>query len=445
MSGSAESEGELTRSGNGAGDQPISTDTAAGEATPDQPVATHNRIVSLDFIRGIAVLGILFANVTAFAHPMIAYNWPAALPGGGTEGDAWIWLFQFVAVDGKFRGLFTLLFGAGMMVFMERVWQRGGTAWLQVRRLFWLVLFGLAHFYLLFIGDILFLYAISGFLALGMLRWSARTQLWGGLVWYLFGSLLFAASLGVQAGIEASPQLQSQAAEEWQLIEEGWLTQIREGQAEEVIMREGSYGDIVAYRAAEQTDELSFYFALALLETVPLMLIGMALYRYGLFEGRLHRGRMRLWGWIGVLGGGAGSLAVGYSVMVSGFPPFLTQFASNGAAAFLRLPMILGLAVLLTLLAAQAQRGWLGERLVAAGRMAFSNYIGTSIVMTLIFHGWAGGLYGELNRPDLLLVVALGWALMIAWSRPWLARYRYGPLEYLWRCLTYLQMFPLRR
>lgn len=445
MSASVGNHGDTAQSGIWTGDQTVPTDSASGEATPDQPVAARNRIVSLDFIRGVAVLGILFANITAFAHPMIAYSWPAGLPGGGSWSDALIWLLQFVAVDGKFRGLFTLLFGAGMMLFMERVWQRGGTAWLQARRLFWLALFGLSHFYLLFIGDILFLYAISGFLALGMLRWSAGTQLWAGLIWYLFGSLIFAASLGVQAGMEASPQMQSQAAEEWQVIEEGWTAQMRDAQAEEAVMREGSYGDILSYRVAEQSGELSFFFVLAVLETVPLMLIGMALYRFGLFEGRPDRGRMRLWGWVGVLGGGGASLALGYWVLASGFPPFLTQFASNGAATFFRLPMILGLAALLTLLAVQAQNGWLGERLVAAGRMAFTNYIAMSIVMTLVFHGWAGGLYGELNRLELLLIVALGWALMIAWSRPWVARYRYGPLEYLWRGLTYWRIFSLRR
>src|SRR5690606_32628768 len=169
---------------------------APGDAAPDRPVASDERIVSLDFIRGIAVLGILFANITAFGHPMLAYFWPAALPGGGTEADGWVWLFQFVFVDGKFRGLFTLLFGAGMYLFMERVWARGGSQGVQGRRLFWLMLFGLAHFYLLFVGDILFLYAVSGFAALVALRWAAGTQLWVGLLWYVAGSMAFAGALG---------------------------------------------------------------------------------------------------------------------------------------------------------------------------------------------------------------------------------------------------------
>ncbi len=89
--------------------------------------------------------------------------------------------------------------------------------------------------------------------------------------------------------------------------------------------------------------------------------------------------------------------------------------------------------------------GWLVERISAAGRAAFTNYIGTSLVMLLVFHGWAGGLYGELGRSELYLVMFATWALMLLWSKPWLARFRFGPLEWLWRCLTYWRIFPLRR
>ncbi len=152
-------------------------DLALAAGPPDQPTDSGERIVTLDFIRGIAVLGILFPNIVAYAHPILAYFWPPQLPGGATAFDEATWLFQLVLIDGKFRGLFTLLFGAGMMLFIERVWARGGTRRLQARRLFWLALFGLAHFYLLWTGDILFLYAISGLLALSMLKWQARTQL----------------------------------------------------------------------------------------------------------------------------------------------------------------------------------------------------------------------------------------------------------------------------
>lgn len=414
-------------------------------ATPDQPVRGAERLVTLDFIRGIAVLGILFANITAFGHPMIAYFWPGALPDGGNQADGWVWLFQFVLVDGKFRGLFTLLFGAGMYLFMERAWARGSGSGMQARRLALLLAFGAAHFFFLFIGDILFLYALSGFAALLMLRWSARRQLWTGLVWYILGSLVFSVLLASQAALELVPAMQAQAAGAWADMQAAWQGQLATAAEETEVLRQGSYGDVVAYRFSEQGVQLAKYMFIAVFETVPLMLVGMALFRFGFFGGELNRAKMRLWGWIGFAGGALASLALGWWAVAEGFPPYLTQLVFNGLSAFPRLAMVLGLAGLLVLWAPRAGRGWLGSRFVAAGRMAFSNYIGTSVVMMLIFQGWAGGLYGELHRLDLLIAVALGWVLMLAWSRPWLSRFRYGPLEWLWRCLTYGKLFPLRR
>ena len=110
-----------------------------------------------------------------------------------------------------------------------------------------------------------------------------------------------------------------------------------------------------------------------------------------------------------------------------------------------RLPMTFGWLLLLAGYCDRLARGSIGERFVAAGRMAFSNYIGMSLVMAFIFQGWGLGLFGEYDRAQLFWFVLFGWALMLAWSKPWLDRYRYGPLEWLWRCLTYWRMFALRR
>lgn len=414
-------------------------------AVPDRPVGSDERIVSLDFIRGIAVLGILFANIVAFGHPMLAYFWPDALPGGGTKADGWVWLFQFTLVDGKFRGLFTLLFGAGIYLFMERAWARGSSWRLQAKRLFWLLLFGAAHFYFLFVGDILFLYAVSGFIVLPMLRWTAKSQLWIGLGWYLLGSLALTGTLGMQAALESNPAARTMPASGWSQMISAWREQVDEAAAETAVLTGGGYGDVLAYRAAEQSDQLAVGAAMSLFETVPLILLGMALYRLGFFSGALDRARMRRWGWAGLLGGALVTLALGWWGVARDFPPFLTQFLFNGASTFPRLAMMLGIAALLVLWAPRAAQGWLGSRFVAAGRMAFSNYVGTSLVMMLVFQGWAGGLYGELGRASLFPVVLFGWVLMLAWSRLWLRHFRYGPLEWLWRCLTYGKLFRLVR
>jgi uncharacterized protein len=414
-------------------------------AEPDQPVASGERMVTLDFIRGIAVLGILFPNIVALSNPTLAYFWPHALPGGATELDKLTSAAQLVLIDGKFRGLFTLLFGAGMMLFIERAWARGRTRWLQARRLLWLGLFGLAHFYLLWTGDILFMYAIAGLIALPMLTWTARTQLRVGLIWYLAGALFFSVILGGQAAMENVPGIQQQAPQAYADVREGVADMTAKSQREKQVMSDGSYGDVVGYRVRE---EGSMYFEtlfFALVETVPLMLIGMAVYGMGLFERRMDTAKMQRWGWIGLIGGALATVPIALLVYAQDFPVMLTQAALAGPSSFFHLPMVLGLAALLSLWASSATQTWLGTRFAAAGRMAFSNYIGCSAVSMLVFQGWAGGLYAQYHRIDLFAFVVLMWLLMLVWSKWWLDRFDYGPLEWLWRCLTYWHWFPLRK
>jgi uncharacterized protein len=423
-------------------------DLSLAGATPGggRPTGAADRIVALDFVRGIAVLGILFPNVVAHGYPFLAYYWPDGLAGGATAFDRWVWLFQFVLIDGKLRGLFTLLFGAGIYLFMERAWARGATRRLQARRLFWLALFGLAHFYLIWFGDILFLYAAAGFAVLLMTGWPARTQLKLGLAWYAAGALGLAAILAGQATLEMSPREQAAQPEAYAALRKSEAEQLGEAAETIRVMREGGYREVVAHRARTESASLLKTPFIAVFETIPLMLVGMALYRLGLFSGRFDRARMRRWGWLGFAGGALVSLPLGLWAMRAGFPLMLTQFVFNGAAQIVHLPMVLGLAALLTLWAPAAAPTWLGSRIVAAGRMAFSNYIGSSLLMMVVFQGWAGiGLYGELHRGGLLLIVLAAWALMLAWSKPWLARFRYGPLEWLWRCLTYGTRVPFKR
>jgi uncharacterized protein len=153
---------------------------------------------------------------------------------------------------------------------------------------------------------------------------------------------------------------------------------------------------------------------------------------------------MKLWGWAGLLLGGLVHLGIGLVMQDGGFTYYGTLAAFVGWAPLPRLAMTLGLAALLVAYS-PGWTGWLAERVRAAGRAAFTNYLGTSIVMLFIMHGWALGLFGQLNRPELYLLTLAMWMLMLAWSKPWLERHRYGPLEWLWRCLTYRKAFPLKR
>lgn len=418
---------------------------AEGPAMAVSPVAAAQRIDTLDFIRGIAVMGILWANIVAFGQPMLAYITPGKflVPSGDPGG--WMWIAQFILIDGKMRGLFTLLFGAGMVLFMEKAWARGATRWLQAWRLVLLLGFGLIHFYFIWFGDILSGYAILGLIALLCMRWSIKAQLWVGLAGYMVGVVFYA--FAIMPWLVVSTDLgtaEGGFATERAGVIEGMQASIAEEAPVNAAIASGDYAALVAHRIGEQGLEPFSNAFLFSFETLPLMLIGMALYRLGFFSGGFERADLVRWGWVGTLTGGLAHLAIGLVAQADGFSFFGTQAAFLGMSGLPRLWMVLGLAALLVAYAPSAT-GWLGERVRAAGRAAFSNYLGTSIVMMFVFHGWALGLFGQLNRPQLYVVVVVAWIAMLAWSKPWLERFNYGPLEWLWRCLTYRQVFPLRR
>ena len=419
-----------------------STDTA--RATP---IAADKgpRIASLDFIRGLAVMGILFANIVSFGQPMQAYMYPDAFLVPHSEAEDWMWVAQLILIDGKMRGLFTLLFGAGMWLFLERARAKGQGVWLQVRRLFWLSLFGLVHFFLIWRGDILFFYSCAGLAALLFIGLSRRKQLVLGLVGYVGGALLYTGFVGflpliTDTDFGQKPGLVGMVEE----LETEQASDIADGRAESAMITEGRYGDWVAHNVSDHGSELPFYLFLFWFETLPLMLVGMAAIRYGLFDGGLDTARQRRWGWGLLIGGTLLTIPVALWALNGGLTYYGTLAALVGWSMLPRLFAILGLLALLALWGRDAS-GWLAERVAAAGRAAFTNYLGTSIVMLLVFHGWALGLFGRLGRTELYLVALATCVLMLAWSKPWLGRFRYGPLEWLWRCLTYGRLFPLRR
>lgn len=419
------------------------------ETTPDrpQPIAiTGMRIASLDFIRGLAVMGILVANIFSMGQPFTAYMYPEAFTTGHSEAEDWMWVAQFLLIDGKMRGLFTLLFGAGLYLFMEKAWTKGATRWLQVRRLLWLGLFGLLHYYLIWRGDILFLYAVCGLLAILLfLDLDAHKQFVLGILGYIAGGIFYGASLIFMQAIADGPEPESAAMEE---VRTEFLVaserDLADGRAETAIRQDGSYGDFVSHTIERHGGDLFVNLWVFAFETLPLMLIGMALYRFGLFDGRLDTRRQRLWGWVGLALGGVLMLAIALVTLSTGITYYGALAAFIGWSHFPRLFMVLGLAALLATYGPRAGN-WLGERVSAAGRAAFTNYLGTSIVMLIVFGNWGLDLFGQLGRTELYLVVFAAWAAMLAWSKPWLARFRYGPLEWLWRCLTYGRMFALRR
>jgi uncharacterized protein len=416
------------------------------------PIGLTDRIASLDFIRGIAVLGILASNIVTYARPNEARR-VLTLVHEPTWSEWFPWLVNYIFIDGKFRGMFAALFGVGLVVFMERARARGTSArWLQVRRLFWLMLFGALHFVFLFEGDILLQYAALGLIAIWVVFWNPRVLLCLGVLLLTVDSTLSSIELWDAAAMERVALVSPAGSEQREKYDKYWQGQREAVREEADWMAHGSLGNILSHRFTREgrlnpealLDPL-IGLRFAVLEYLPMMLIGAALYRMGFFGGGWSRRRMLRWGAAGVGFGIVTALTLGLWLKQSGWLYDLNYFVFYGPVHILRLPMVLGYLALMVALAPLLVPTGIGRRFEAAGQMALTNYLGMSFVMALIFQGWGLGLFDRFNRLEQWGFLLLGCVLMLGWSKPWLARFRFGPLEWLWRCLTYWRLFPLAR
>jgi uncharacterized protein len=392
------------------------------------------RHVTLDALRGFAVMGILAMNIIAFAMPDMAYITPA-LDGPPDKGEIASWAISFILVDGKMRGLFSLLFGASMLLIVERAEAKGEIpASIHFRRMGWLSLIGLAHFLFIWWGDILFLYAVIGSVAYLFRGLSARSLMKIALIIYTLGFLLLTGAMGFMLVFQHManlPGADPQTVREFQAL----AADFADDAATTAIYR-GSYIGIVHHRLAEMWTQPLLMILQNGGETLPYMMVGMALHKSGFLLGRWDVARYRQWALVGIGVGGLGYVGFAVWGIVASFDIILMMNMIIAWTYPFRLLMIIGYAAaLILLIRAFAKRGWI-TRVAAAGRAAFSNYLGTSIVMTTIFYGYGLGLYDEVGRAQLWLFVIGAWIVMLLWSKPWLDRFHYGPFEWLWRSLA---------
>ena len=403
------------------------------------------RIITLDVIRGIAVMGIFSVNVIAFAHVFPAYMNPAAM---GLEGEADLltWFANFIVIDGKMRSLFSMLFGASMLLVIDRAVASGRSgASVHYRRMIVLAVIGLLHFYFIWFGDILFLYAIVGMVAYLFRRKKVRSL----LIWSAGFFILNAAMMAASSAYFQSAKTEALAADatpeeikEWSKAG-AWGQQSEEKTARDIAIHRSSAVEradhMLTDRAAEPFGSLIFFGP----ETLALMLLGMAGYKSGFLTGQWSDRRYRniaLW----TLSIGAiASAALAFITWRSDFHLPTVFFNLVVAQLPFRIAMALGYAALIILLFRNASR--LRDRFAAVGRAAFTNYLGTSIIAALIFYGDGLALYARLSRFEAWLVVPLVWLAMLAWSKPWLDRFQYGPFEWLWRSLARWEMQPMRK
>ncbi|WP_299329250.1 DUF418 domain-containing protein [Parasphingopyxis sp.] len=409
------------------------------------PIA--DRYITMDALRGFGVMSILLINIVAFGMPDMAVVSPAVY-GGETSGDVAAWLAGFILVDGKLRALFTLLFGASMTLIAERAERDAQSpAAIHYSRMAWLALFGLLHFLFLWWGDILFLYAGAGCIVFLCRRWQAKTLIKWGVIIYAIGGLLLTiglSSLFVLQAEATSPGASAEALAEYDIV----LTDmgiIGDGVAREIAVYLGSYSEILADKIENRWWMPLQNLILAPLETIPLMMIGMGLYKNRFLLGEWDAARYRKIGlWFTAIGLPI-SAALGAIVYAKGFDIVWALNVTQGWSALPRLLLAIGYTSLLILAIRAFRESRLIDRVAAAGRAAFTNYLGTSIVCTTIFYGYGLALFGELGRPALYLVVLGVWALMLLWSKPWLDRFRFGPLEWLWRTLARREIQPIRK
>lgn len=405
------------------------------------------RIKSLDITRGVAVMGILSVNIVGMAMIQSAYFYP---PADGWDGlaDRLMWLGNFLLVDGKLRSLFSMMFGASTLLVIERAIATGRSpARTHYARMIVLLGIGYLHWWLFWWGDILTHYAAVGML-LFLFRKAKPKLLFilAGLALLLQGLPGLIMTPGniaryerIQAG-EATPKELEQVAKSRERLYPGPEALAEDDAAHESIPAH-------AHAIMEEGGPLKpFELGPLWFETLGLMLLGMALYKNGFLTGSLYPATYRK---VALYTVPAGLLvyaaAAGLAIAKDHAPPY--QFASYGGfTALLRPVVAVGYAALIILACRRGQSdGWWSRHFAAVGRTAFSNYLFSTFVGTLLFFGFAGDLFLKLSRFEAWLLVPPMWLAMLLWSKWWLDRFHYGPLEWIWRSLATGTRQPLRR
>ena len=385
------------------------------------PVAAAARITSLDLIRGVAVLGILLMNAVSFKYGLAPYLNLSA--GGSVSWLDWaVGFFGEIFIDQKFMALFSMLFGAGILLFIERAQQRGGrAARLNLWRNALLLGIGVLHS-LLWDGDVLVVYALSAvvLLALRNLPGKALIAVGAGIFLLSVPNLLLVQYLADNSEVSLAGLWEPG---EPPGVPSPWLA----GSPERSELAEAVFGmTLLGYLA----------------RGLGLILLGAGLYRLGFMQGRRTARAYRLTAAVGLgiglplaAAGAVGTHWADYSREVA----FLGQ-APNTLGT---IPAALGMMSLIILWnRTDGRGGGLKRRLRAVGRMALTNYLAQTVIGVTLLTVLLGG--ADINRSGVLLFCLAVWALQLWWSPWWLARYRLGPAEWLWRAATYRRGQPLR-
>ena len=422
-----------------------------------QPIQASERISTIDIIRGVALLGILLMNIVGLALPDPAY-WDPSGHGGDTGWNLRIYIFNNLFIEGTMRSIFSMLFGAGIILFTASKEEKGGglevaNSW--YRRTIWLVVFGLAHAYLLiFPGEVLFYYGIVGLFLFPVRNAKpSRLLLFSVFIFLVLAAIrvsdyqemkslheeTIAAEALLAAGSEITPE-QSQAMGIWYYKLSTYKPD--ESSRDRVIsLMQGGYlsafRTMAPYVRFMQTDYL---YHSGFLDALAMMLLGMVFFRWRILHGEKS---YRFYALMILIGYGIGiplNWFESTSYLNSQFD-LVTYFRVNQTYDLGRMATTMGHIGLVMICTKLKFLGVLKRALASVGRMALTNYILHTLIATLIFV--LCKQYGQWQRHELYYLVTSIWVFQLVFSTLWLKRFRFGPLEWIWRRLTYGRSFSL--
>ncbi len=419
------------------------SDSLASSQPVVAPVQQTERVQIVDILRGFALFGILFVNMMIFSHPIQAIILPAD-PSLPWVDRAALWLIHALG-EGKFYALFSMLFGLGLTLLMGRVEGRGGKfVPLYLRRLLVLLGFGLVHAFLVWMGDILILYALLGFLLVLFRKARPRTLLIWSVILIAIPIVFNAAITGLVSLANSIPEAAPQIEQSFAEVEASFVTDLQRAYQ---VYANGNFAEITAQRASD-------YFIMGLAGFAVMGFNVMAMFLLGVYFGKreifknleTNRGLFRsLLAWGLVVGLGGNLLYATLVMPISRVYQTGTLLLATTAQAVGAPLLMLGYVSALCLLALNPVWGKRISVFAPVGQMALTNYLTQSLVCTLIFYGYGLGLFGQVGHAAGIGLTIVLYLIQIPISHWWMKRFQYGPAEWLWRSLTYGKFQPMKR
>ena len=441
---------------------------AFGKALSSYPTISINkadRIFIIDSLRGIAVLGILLMNISGFGLPSVINEDPSQLNETGINYYCW-YIFGHGVFEGTYRSIFSMLFGAGTIIFIGRMEKRTEGQILSemfVRRQLWLLFFGLFNaFIMLWYGDILFHYAICGIILIAFISLPPRHLLIASAICLLlltvrsnidfYNNKKIIENGEKIEGIDTSINKLSDNQKEMRSAMEAIKSKSTQATKKEKIedeLKQYRSGYSILYKfqrnrtiSAETYGLYYFHF----FDVLVFMFLGMAFFKLGILQGE---GKIRVYIWMATTG-----LLIGLPLSRLYLQPFIQyhfntfEVLKHTSCEFYELQRFIRSIGVFGLIMLVYKSGFLNRFFIymqPVGQMAFTNYLTQSFMCGLYFYGIGFGMFGKLQRYELYYVVCLVWFIQIVWSNLWLRYFRFGPLEWLWRSLTYWKIQPFRK